>query len=231
MERARTGLPAPPAQAMPVKCSTPPRVLIDAAVLGRDQGLPGGPARPVAKRYLDRVAPALRHHRVRVQEHEQLARRLRGAQIARGGETRVLIVADHARGGRRGLGDLGRAVARRVVDDDQLVALAKLADERLQRPPKRLAVAECDDDHRQRRRGIGLGAHGGRSVERRLDQAAERIRTADPFITSEVLYQLSYGGARLSVRTSPWPRYGAAAARAKAGAVQGVARVARGTRK
>jgi hypothetical protein len=24
--------------------------------------------------------------------------------------------------------------------------------------------------------------------------AAERIRTADPFITSEVLYQLSYGG-------------------------------------
>ncbi len=25
-------------------------------------------------------------------------------------------------------------------------------------------------------------------------QAAERIRTADPFITSEVLYQLSYGG-------------------------------------
>ena len=25
-------------------------------------------------------------------------------------------------------------------------------------------------------------------------RAAERIRTADPFITSEVLYQLSYGG-------------------------------------
>ena len=30
-------------------------------------------------------------------------------------------------------------------------------------------------------------------------QAAERIRTADPFITSEVLYQLSYGGAKRSV--------------------------------
>jgi hypothetical protein len=29
----------------------------------------------------------------------------------------------------------------------------------------------------------------------RMRQAAERIRTADPFITSEVLYQLSYGGA------------------------------------
>ncbi len=27
-----------------------------------------------------------------------------------------------------------------------------------------------------------------------LFEAAERIRTADPFITSEVLYQLSYGG-------------------------------------
>ena len=30
-------------------------------------------------------------------------------------------------------------------------------------------------------------------------EAAERIRTADPFITNEVLYQLSYGGAKSSV--------------------------------
>ena len=28
------------------------------------------------------------------------------------------------------------------------------------------------------------------------DEADERIRTADPFITSEVLYQLSYVGVR-----------------------------------
>ena len=34
-------------------------------------------------------------------------------------------------------------------------------------------------------------------------QAAERIRTADPFITSEVLYQLSYGGAGLSLEAAP----------------------------
>ena len=33
--------------------------------------------------------------------------------------------------------------------------------------------------------------HGGCGVTRRAD---ERIRTADPFITSEVLYQLSYVG-------------------------------------
>jgi hypothetical protein len=32
-----------------------------------------------------------------------------------------------------------------------------------------------------------------------VKEAAERIRTADPFITSEVLYQLSYGGAGTSV--------------------------------
>ena len=51
---------------------------------------------------------------------------------------------------------------------------------------------------------LGLAAHalvGGdlRDAWARLDrvslpEAAERIRTADPFITSEVLYQLSYGG-------------------------------------
>jgi hypothetical protein len=35
---------------------------------------------------------------------------------------------------------------------------------------------------------LGLSRRGAR-------RAAERIRTADPFITSEVLYQLSYGGA------------------------------------
>ncbi|MEA2135790.1 MAG: hypothetical protein QOC68_3699 [Solirubrobacteraceae bacterium] len=33
-----------------------------------------------------------------------------------------------------------------------------------------------------------------RTSLRSSEQAAERIRTADPFITSEVLYQLSYGG-------------------------------------
>jgi len=31
-------------------------------------------------------------------------------------------------------------------------------------------------------------------------RAAERIRTADPFITSEVLYQLSYGGEARQAR-------------------------------
>ena len=32
-----------------------------------------------------------------------------------------------------------------------------------------------------------------------IAQAAERTRTADPFITSEVLYQLSYGGAAAKI--------------------------------
>jgi hypothetical protein len=30
-----------------------------------------------------------------------------------------------------------------------------------------------------------------------MRKAGERTRTADPFITSEVLYQLSYAGARI----------------------------------
>ena len=86
-----TGSPAPPAQAIPVKCTTPPRVLMTLAALGRDERLPGGPARAVAKRRLDRVAPALRDDRVGVEEDEQLARRLRGAPVARGGEALVRL--------------------------------------------------------------------------------------------------------------------------------------------
>jgi hypothetical protein len=33
-----------------------------------------------------------------------------------------------------------------------------------------------------------------RKIERKSGEADARIRTADPFITSEVLYQLSYVG-------------------------------------
>jgi hypothetical protein len=40
----------------------------------------------------------------------------------------------------------------------------------------------------------GTGPSLGESKTALARQAAERIRTADPFITSEVLYQLSYGG-------------------------------------
>src|SRR4051812_20065842 len=39
----------------------------------------------------------------------------------------------------------------------------------------------------------------------RFRQADERIRTADPFITSEVLYQLSYVGAGWIVAAHPVP--------------------------
>jgi hypothetical protein len=36
-------------------------------------------------------------------------------------------------------------------------------------------------------------------------EAGERTRTADPFITNEVLYQLSYAGASASVIAAGWP--------------------------
>ena len=42
----------------------------------------------------------------------------------------------------------------------------------------------------QAKAGGADGASSGRTL-----QAGERTRTADPFITSEVLYQLSYAGA------------------------------------
>ena len=35
----------------------------------------------------------------------------------------------------------------------------------------------------------------GRPLRKRQMKAGERTRTADPFITNEVLYQLSYAGA------------------------------------
>jgi|EndMetStandDraft_7_1072992.scaffolds.fasta_scaffold232479_2 hypothetical protein len=43
--------------------------------------------------------------------------------------------------------------------------------------------------------------HAGRQIPGlwRVSRADERIRTADPFITSEVLYQLSYVGAGRSL--------------------------------
>ena len=41
---------------------------------------------------------------------------------------------------------------------------------------------------------IRLGRGGGADESLWRSQADERIRTADPFITSEVLYQLSYVG-------------------------------------
>ena len=39
-------------------------------------------------------------------------------------------------------------------------------------------------------------------------RATARIRTADPFITSEVLYQLSYGGAGDMVAEGRWAACG-----------------------
>jgi hypothetical protein len=44
-----------------------------------------------------------------------------------------------------------------------------------------------------------------------LCEALARTRTVDPFLTMEVLYQLSYEGAgpRVSGRSRRWPRPGA----------------------
>ena len=52
-----------------------------------------------------------------------------------------------------------------------------------------------------RRRMSSAGATGGTGDSARQDanRADARIRTADPFITSEVLYQLSYVGVRPGV--------------------------------
>src|SRR6185437_10354408 len=44
-------------------------------------------------------------------------------------------------------------------------------------------------------------------------QADARTRTADPFITSEVLYQLSYVGAAWIVAASAWREYSVPASR------------------
>ena len=69
---------------------------------------------------------------------------------------------------------------------------------RRDRQERRHQPARGPPPHRRRHRptqrrhlelpGVGLGAD--------FSQAAERTRTADPVITSDVLYQLSYGGGR-----------------------------------
>jgi hypothetical protein len=71
----------------------------------------------------------------------------------------------------------------------------------------RMRVEQCWCARAARRRGLS-GARRGRGAGLRLAGAAPparearadaRTRTADPFITSEVLYQLSYVGKALSL--------------------------------
>ena len=59
--------------------------------------------------------------------------------------------------------------------------------------PSREAVAACFERHGMTLLGPPLAASG--LSTRSTEEADARIRTADPFITSEVLYQLSYVGS------------------------------------
>ena len=152
VNRQETGSPAPPAQAMPVKWRTPPRVLMTSPPSAVTSACHAPQPRPVARGALDRVAPAGRRHGVRVQETRAGRPSPRPRPVACGGEAGVLGVPDHGRR-RRHLRHVRRPVPRRVVDDDQLVAFAQLPDERLERRPQASRMTEGDHDHRQRRRG------------------------------------------------------------------------------
>ncbi len=53
-----------------------------------------------------------------------------------------------------------------------------------------------------RTRTVRTGVTGVEEIPAKEAKADARIRTADPFITSEVLYQLSYVGGEASIASS-----------------------------
>ena len=121
----------------------------DAAARGRHEAHPGSPAAIVVERAGDRGAKPLRDHGVGVEEQKQLARRAGGAGVAPRGEAEVGARLDQGGAGSELANRLGGAVGGRVVDDDQLVALAKLLDERRQRAPHRLPAVVGHDHDRE----------------------------------------------------------------------------------
>ena len=129
-----------------MKWTTPPRVFTIRPVLGGDERLPGGPPGAVGERRRDRLAPAGAGDRVRVEEDEEVAERTRSAAVAGGGKALVRGARNHARAGAASSTTSQRLVAGRVVDHDQLVALAKLRRQRLERRAHLLALAVGDDD-------------------------------------------------------------------------------------
>ena len=121
--RDRLARPARPGDPREVD-DTAPRVH-ELPPLGSDERLPRRPARAVGERRGDRLAPALGDDGVGVEEDQELALRLRRAAVARGRKAVVRLALDHTRAGRRIAHDLERLVAGRVVDHDQLVAVAR----------------------------------------------------------------------------------------------------------
>jgi hypothetical protein len=121
----------------------------DAAVVGGYEALPGGPSAAGRKRRLDRVAKAGLRPRVGVQEQQEVAARLAGAEVAPGAEPEVGAGLDQPRFRREFAHGVGRAVGRVVVDDDQLVAGPELGEERRERPRHSRAAAIRDDDDRE----------------------------------------------------------------------------------
>src|SRR3954467_1746187 len=71
--------------------------------------------------------------------------------------------------------------------------------------------------------GVGSALTSDRRTSSGSCEADARTRTADPFITSEVLYQLSYVGAAWIVAASAWRKYSASASRPEGESVRGEA--------
>jgi len=88
---------------------------------------------------------AVRHDRVRVEEHEHIADRLGGAAVAAAGEAEVLAGLDQAHP-TLALRGSNRRIAPTVVDDDHL----RLDWKRAQAAGERLARLVSDDDDRKR---------------------------------------------------------------------------------
>ena len=123
--------------------------------VGRDQRLPRRPAPPVDQRALDRVAPRGIRDRIRIEQHQEIPARRLGTAVTGLGEAEIGAGLDHRR--RRGeLADQRRRpVLGGVVDDDQLVAVAELGDQRRQRRAHRFSGVVRDGDDREAWHGRG----------------------------------------------------------------------------
>jgi hypothetical protein len=121
----------------------------DAAARGGHEAHPSGPAAIVVERAGDRGAKPLRDRGVGVEEQQQLAGRPGGAGVAPRGEAEVGASFDQGRAGSELANRLGSPVGGRVVDDDHLVVLAELLDERRQRAPHRLPAVVGHDHDRE----------------------------------------------------------------------------------
>ena len=117
----------------------------------RRQRLPGHPATLLHPGTPDRLAEARSRRRVRIEDDEQVPPRLGGAQIAAGGEAGVAAAAHHPRGRRQRRHGIRGPVSGVVVDDDQLVPLPQLGQQRGQGPQQLLAAVPGNDQDRKRR--------------------------------------------------------------------------------